>query len=75
MVVDKTCGYTVGRMLGAANQETGKFGWGKRTTVSGNGKNYNVQDPTEVKIKGKIIVIVFESDHLRTGLDQGSTMC
>ena len=71
VVVDKTCGYTAGRMLGAANQAVGKLGWGKRTTVSDNGNTYNVQDPTEVKIKGKVIVIVFESDHLRTGLGFG----
>ena len=70
VVVDKTCGQTVGRMLGSSNQATGKFGWGKTTTVSINDENYTVQDPTEVKIKGNVIVIVFESDHIRTGLDQ-----
>ena len=55
VIIDKTCGHTIGKMLGATSQAAGKFGWGKRTTVSVGGKDYIVQDPTEVKIKGKRI--------------------
>ena len=30
VVIDRTCGYTIGRMLGVSDQETGRFGWAKR---------------------------------------------
>ena len=51
-------------MLGVSDQETGRFGWSKRTTVFEDGNKYYIQDPTDVKMKGKVIVIVFESDDI-----------
>ena len=71
VVIDRTCGYTIGRMLGVSDQETGRFGWAKKTTISENGNEYLIQDPTDVKMKGKIIVIVFKSDDIERGLGFG----